>query len=327
MSFYIGPVLIENEVIIAPMAGITNPAFRSMLLRFKPGLLYTEMVSDKAIVFRNKRTLEMCDIQADEHPISLQLFGHDIDSMVKAAQTMDQETKCDIIDINMGCPVNKVTKTGAGSALLRDPEYAYTLVQAIVQAVEKPVTVKIRMGYDNQHITAVDMAKAVERAGAKALAIHGRTRPQMYSGEVNLEIIKQVREAIQIPLIANGNVNSVERFLAMKQETKADAVMIGRAILSNPWLIESCRKAMNPSQTDLFVRTDVEKFVWLDEYAQQLIQREGEVNAMKHLRGQCIWLVSGMPQCAGLKRDFSQMKSYDEFGRIIGDYIKERGFS
>ena len=183
-SWQIRDVKIPNALVIAPMAGVSNIAFRSICKRFGAGLVCAEMVSDKALYYENGKTLHMTRVMEDEHPMSLQIFGHDIDSMVYAAKLLDEQSDCDIIDINMGCPVNKVIKAKAGSALMREPAYAQTLVEQIVQAVKKPVTVKFRSGFDSEHINAVEFARRMEAAGASALCIHGRTRAQMYEGKL-----------------------------------------------------------------------------------------------------------------------------------------------
>ena len=194
MSFYIGDIEIKNKVIVAPMAGVTNLAYRVILKEFGAALIYTEMISDKGLLYENKRTHDMIEVLDENRPIALQLFGSEINSMVEAAKYIDQYSKADIIDINMGCPVTKVVKSGAGSALMKTPQLAYDIVRAIVDNVKKPVTVKIRKGWDHENINAVEFSKGLEKAGAKAIAIHGRTRSDMYTGVADWEIIKQIKQ-------------------------------------------------------------------------------------------------------------------------------------
>ena len=232
----IGNVEIKNQVVMAPMAGITNIAFRKLIKSFGAGLVVSEMISDKAICYRNEKTLDMLAIDEDEHPMSLQLFGGEVSSMVEAAKYLEEHTNADIIDLNSGCPVNKVLKAGAGSDWLRDPERAYEIVHAIVESVHLPVTIKMRIGFDSKHINVVEYAKLMEKAGVSAIAVHGRTRSQFYEGHADWSYIKQVKEAVSIPVIGNGDITSPLDAKRMIEETGCDAIMIGRAALGNPWI-------------------------------------------------------------------------------------------
>ena len=233
----IGDIEMKNPVVLAPMAGVCNAAFRLTVKEFGAGLVCAEMVSDKGIVYKNEKTLNMLYIDEREKPLSLQIFGGEKESLVEAAKFVDKNTNADIIDINMGCPVPKITKVDAGAKWLLDPNKIYEMVSAVVDAVDKPVTVKMRMGWDENHVYAVQNAQAVERAGGKAVALHGRTRVQMYEGTSNWDIIREVKQSVNIPIIGNGDVQTPQDAKRMLEETGCDGVMIGRAALGNPWMI------------------------------------------------------------------------------------------
>lgn len=318
----IGNVELDNPVIIAPMAGISNAAFRNICKKFGAGLICAEMVSDKAIYYKNKKTMDMLLVNEDEHPMSLQLFGHDIETMVHAAKVLDQETNCDIIDINMGCPVTKVIKAQAGSSLMREVDHAAAIVKAVVEAVNKPVTVKMRAGWDANSINAVELAKKVEEAGASAVAIHGRTKVQMYEGKADWSIIKKVKEALSIPVIGNGDIKSVEDMIAMMEETGCDAVMIGRGILGDPWLIKECVDYIKTGERNKEV-SYLEKFALAREHAQKLCDLKGEKVGIREMRGHAAWYLKGLPSSHGVKDEISKMNSYEEFDQILIDYQKK----
>ncbi|MBQ6323831.1 MAG: tRNA dihydrouridine synthase DusB [Bacilli bacterium] len=240
MEWSIGNVKIKNQVVLAPMAGICNSAFRQICKKMGCGLIYAEMVSDKAITFGNQKTLDMLYMTDKERPLVQQVFGSDKESFVAAAKYIYKEMKPDIIDINMGCPVPKVAvRAQAGSALLKDPNKIYDIVKAVVDAVPIPVTVKIRSGWDSKSINAIEVAKVVEKAGASAICIHPRTRSQGYSGQADWSIIKEIKEQVNIPVIGNGDIKTPEDAKRMIDETGCDAVMIGRGVLGNPWLIQN----------------------------------------------------------------------------------------
>ena len=237
----IGNVEIKNRIVFAPMAGISNEVFRSLIKKQNAGLIYSEMVSNMGIIYNSKNTIDMLKINEKERPISIQIFGSDLDSFIKAAKYVEENAKQDIIDINMGCPVPKVAvKSQAGSGLLKNPEKIYEIVKAVVDNVNIPVTVKIRAGWNNDNINCVEVAKLIEKAGASAIAIHPRTREQGYTGKANWDYIKQVKEAVSIPVIGNGDVKTIYDAEKMLKETGCDAVMIGRATMGNPWFINQC---------------------------------------------------------------------------------------
>ena len=316
--FKIGNVEIENPVVIAPLAGVSNIAFRKIAKKFGAGLVCNEMVSDKALFYDSKKTKLMCVSCPEEHPLSFQLFGHDIDTVVYAAKFLDTQTDCDIIDFNMGCPVNKVIKAQAGSFLMKDVDYAKELVSNIVKNVSKPVTVKMRLGYDVDHINCVEMAKAMEEAGVSAIALHARTRSQMYEGHADWSYIKKVKEAVSIPVIGNGDVRSVEDFHCMLEETGCDAVMLGRGIIGNPFLIQECVDSLSNEHHEFTLEDRIQ---CCKEHAQTLCEVKSEAIAIKEMRGLASWYLKGLPNSHIYKDRLSKVLTYAELEKILDDFI------
>lgn len=318
-SWKIRDLIIDNQVVIAPMAGISNPAFRSICKEFGAGLIYSEMVSDKAICFKNEKTVKMCEVLEEEYPLTLQLFGHDKETMIEAAKFLDKQTDCAIIDINMGCPVTKIVKSDAGSALLKDVDYAVSLVEEIVKVVDKPVTVKMRIGWNDKEIVCVDLARRLEEVGVSALALHGRSRMQMYEGEANWDYIRQVKEAVSIPVIGNGDIRSPEDAKRMLEETGCDAVMIGRGVLGDPWLIKRCVSYLETGLLEEST-TKEERFEMIRSHAKRLCDLKGEHVGIREMRGHGAWYIKGLPQSHKYKNQLASMSSLEEMEAILIEY-------
>ncbi len=317
----IGNIEIKNRIVLAPMAGISNTSYRKIIKEMGAGLIYAEMVSDKAIMYSNEKTFDLLKMTDEERPIAQQIFGSDKESFVIAAKKVEETQHPDIIDINMGCPVPKVAvRAQAGSALLKNPEKIYEIVSAVVQAVNVPVTVKIRSGWDEKHINAVEVAKLCEKAGASAIAIHARTRSQGYSGKADWSIIKAVKEAVSIPVIGNGDVTTPELAKEMIDYTNCDAVMIGRGVLGNPWLIRDCVSYL---ETGIIPNppTYEEKVQMMKRHYELLIQDKNEKAALLEIRSFIIWYLKGMPKSKEIKNQICQSKSSAEMFKIIEEYL------
>ena len=315
--WHIGNVEIKNKVVLAPMAGISNHAYRKIIKEMKAGLIYAEMVSDKAICFDNKKTLDMLYMSDIERPIAQQIFGSDLDSFVIAAKKVEEIMHPDIIDINMGCPVPKVaTRAQAGSALLKNPDKVEEIVKAVVNAVNVPVTVKIRSGWDNSSINAVEIAKRVERAGASAITVHPRTRAQGYQGKADWNIIKQVKENVKIPVIGNGDIKSCFDALKMIEETNCDAIMIGRATLGNPWIIKECVEYLENKKLPQEVTTK-EKIEMIKKHLNNLKELKSEKQALLEIRSHIAWYLKGVPNANETKQTVFKAKTIKELEEIL----------
>ena len=311
----IGNVLLENSYVLGPMAGVTDLPFRLLCKEQGAGLLCMEMVSAKGIFYNSKNTESLLQIHPEEVPVSLQFFGSDPKIVSEMAKRVE-ERPFSILDINMGCPVPKVVRNGEGSALMKNPKLVYELVSATVKAIKKPVTVKIRKGFDDEHINAVEIAKIIEEAGAAAVAVHGRTREQYYSGKADWEIIRQVKEAVSIPVIGNGDVTSGEKAIAMREQTGCDGVMIARGAQGNPWifseLLEYERTGRLPD------RPDVEEIKeTMLRHARLQIEYKGDFTGIREMRKHVAWYTKGLHGAARLRDQINQVESYAELENLL----------
>lgn len=323
-GFYIGNVFIKNKVVLGPMAGICNAPFRTMIHKFGCGLVMAEMVSEKAVNFRNEKTLKMLYVDPEERPMSMQIFGGDNpQTFIEAAKYVDENCDCDIIDINMGCPVPKVTKNEAGSKLMMFPERVFEIVSGVVKAVNKPVTVKMRIGWDSNSINVVEIAKICEKAGASAVAVHGRTAKQMYTGEADWSYIKQVKDAVKtIPVIGNGDIKSPEDAKAMIEQTGCDAVMISRAVLGNPWIIKNTVDYFQTGTYDTFPTIE-ERFETIKKHFNNLIELKGEEVATREIRQHIGWYTKGLKNSTYFREKLSNIREKKDLDDLLENYLKD----
>ncbi|MDI6452162.1 tRNA dihydrouridine synthase DusB [Peloplasma aerotolerans] len=312
MSFKIGNLEIENKIILAPMAGVSNSPFRILSRTYGAGLVFAEMVSDKGLLYNNEKTIKLLYMTDVEKPMAQQIFGSDLNTMVEAALYIDQNSNADIIDINMGCPVPKVAiKAQAGASLMKNPDQIYEIVKEIVKKVSKPVTVKIRSGWDHQNVNAVEVAKRIEAAGASAITVHARTRSQGYGGYADLEVIKAVKENVNIPVIGNGDVIDGPSAKRMLEYTGCDAVMIGRAALGNPWIFREIDAYLKDG-TILERPSNQEIKKMIIEHLDSLVDLKGEKTAVLEMRSHGPWYLKGMENSSSLRKKLSQSKTRNE---------------
>lgn len=319
-EFQIGNVVLKNRLILAPMAGVTDLPFRLLCKEQGCGLLYTEMVSAKAIQYKNKNTFSLLEMEPKERPVALQLFGSDAEIMSETVKQLE-EGPYDIFDINMGCPVPKVVNNQEGSALMKNPKLAGKIVKAMAEAVKKPVTVKIRKGFDKEHINAVEMAKVLEDAGAAAIAVHGRTREEYYSGTADWEIIRQVKDAVSIPVIGNGDIVSPEKAKEILETTKCDAIMIGRGVRGNPWLFQQISEYLETGHyqekpSAVQVRDMVLKHTRLQ------LNYKGEYIGIREMRKHVAWYTAGYPYSAALRNKVNAIETIEQLEVLMDEFVK-----
>ncbi len=322
MKWKIGNVEIANQVVLAPMAGISNSAYRRICKEMGCGLIYAEMVSDKAISYNNQKTIDMLYMTESERPLTQQIFGSDKESFIKAAKFIYENMHPDIIDINMGCPVPKVAvRAQAGSALLKSPDKIYDIVKAVVDAVPIPVTVKIRSGWDFDHINAVEVAKIIEKAGASAICVHPRTRSQGYTGKADWNIIKDVVNAVSIPVIGNGDIRSPEDAKRMLDETGCTAVMIARGVLGNPWLIKNTILYLDGKDTEEVSIQD--KIAMCRKHLNYLKELKSDKIACLEIRNHISWYFKGVNGASILKNRVFQCKNVEEIQNLLNQFEEE----
>ena len=322
MKWKIGNVEIPNQVVVAPMAGVTNSAFRVICKRFGAGYVVCEMISDRGIMYHNQRTLNMMDVDPEEHPMGIQIFGGTKETLVEAAKYVDQHTAADVIDINMGCPVNKVVKTDAGARWLLDPNKVYEMVSYVTDAVKLPVTVKMRTGWDDKHILAVENALAAERAGASAIAMHGRTRKQMYTGQADWNILKEVASQLKIPFMANGDVKTPEDAKKILDMTGATAAMIGRAAMGNPWMLKRTEHYLETGEL-LPEATPEQKIEMAKDHLNRLVDLKGEYVGVREFRGLSTYYIKGIPRAARTKVALVEAETLDEMNDIFDRFAEQ----
>ena len=317
----IGNVKLDNKVFLSPMAGVTDLPFRLICKEQNCGMLYTEMINAKALCYDDANTKKMLKIEEEEHPVAVQIFGSDPEFMGRAAQIMNEYPN-EILDINMGCPAPKVVKNGDGSALMKNPKLAEEVLKAVVKNSEKPVTLKIRKGWDDTCINAVEMAKIAEESGVSAIAIHGRTREQYYSGKADWDIIREVKENVSIPVIGNGDVFEVEDAINMLNKTNCDAIMIGRGAQGNPWIFKRINHYMQTGEI-LPEPTLEEKIDTAMKHLKLAVEEHGEYVAVREMRKHIAWYLNGLRNSARVRDEINKIESYEEVVNKLKSYMQD----
>lgn len=311
----IGNVELKNNLVLAPMAGVTDLAYRPLCMDMGAGMTVMEMVSAKAILYNNRKTLDMLRVDESEHPVSLQLFGSEPEILAEAAKKI-ADWPFDVLDINMGCPVPKVVNNGEGSALMKNPKLVGEIVEALVKATDRPVTVKFRTGFDSEHLNACEIAHVCEESGASAVAVHGRTREQMYMGEADWEMIRKVKETVSIPVFGNGDLRSGRDVERMFEQTGCDGFMVARAARGNPWvfkeILDYCEKGIEDSRPSLEEMRDM-----ILRHATRIIETKDEFSGIREMRKHVAWYTSGLRNSSYIRREVNKVESYDDLVELL----------